>query len=289
MSIENGRWTGPIWDTHMHLDTNGRGVDAAQDFANAGGTHLCLVHKPGMPGDIAAVRTDYEATLKMAESVRSQVGLDVRVILGPHPVIWEKQVHTLGMEDATDLHLDSCRLALDLIAEGKAVALGEVGRPHYPVADEIWDAANLQLREVMHMAAQANVPIQLHVEDNGAETNAELAAICSAAGLEKHTAVHHYAQADVSAAFTQGLSASVSMGKNSIETILETFQQSSATWTMATDFLDDPRRPGAVLGPKTVPKRTQALVEALEVEQAVDLLHLVHRVWPGTLYGEFDP
>ena len=31
---------------------------------------------------------------------------------------------------------------------------------------------------------------------------------------------------------------------------------------LETDYMDDPKRPGAVLGPKTVPKRTRQLLEA---------------------------
>ncbi len=61
---------------------------------------------------------------------------------------------------------------------------------------------------------------------------------------------------------------------------------------METDFLDAPSRPGAVLGPKTVPKRTQALVSALlEIETpeyVAELMHHVQYVWPSELYGEFD-
>ncbi len=297
MTIIEGRWTGPIWDTHLHLDANGRGIAAAQDFANAGGTHLCLVHKPGFPDSlpetIDAVKQAYIGTLDMANSVRREVGIDVRVILGPHPVVWEKQIHTLGMDEATQLHIDSVALALEYCAEGEAVALGEVGRPHYPVSDEIWSAANEQLEVVMHMASQANVPIQLHVEENGAQTNAELAKICDRAGLMRQRAIHHYAPANVSESFTHGLSSSVSMGKDSLSTIMDTYRKCSSTWTMETDYLDDPSRPGAVLGPKTVPKRTQALVTLLlehgDVEQVEDLLHHVQHIWPSTLYGKFDP
>ena len=293
MTIIEGRWTGPIWDTHLHLDQNGRGVAAAQDFANAGGTHICLVHKPGFPSNlpesIGAVKQAYNSTLEMANSVRREVGIDVRVILGPHPVVWEKQVHTLGMEVATQLHLDSVELALEYCAEGEAVALGEVGRPHYPVSDEIWDAANEQLETVMHMASQANVPIQLHVEENGTKTNSELAEICDRSGLPRLRAVHHYAPANVSQSFTHGLSSSVSMGKNSIAEIMDSYRHSSSTWTMETDYLDDPSRPGAVLGPKTVPKRTQSLVTALlEQEDTGDveeLLSHIHHLWPNQLYG----
>ena len=293
MTIVEGRWTGPIWDTHLHLDINARGLAAAQDFANAGGTHLCLVHKPDfpykLPESIDAVKQAYIGTLDMADAVRREIGIDVRVILGPHPVVWEKQIHTLGIESATQLHIDSVALALKHCAEGDAVALGEVGRPHYPVSDEIWGAANEQLETIMHMASQAGVPIQLHVEDHGAQTNAELAAICDRSGLGRKRAVHHYAPADVSAMFTHGLSSSVSMGKDCLQTLLETHRHCSSTWTMETDYLDDPSRPGAVLGPKTVPKRTHALVSSMQEiespEYIAELMHNVQSVWPSALYG----
>mgnify|MGYP001193415534 CR=1 FL=1 len=297
MNIREGRWIGPIWDTHLHLDPNGRGIAAAQDFANSGGTHLCLVHKPDfghkLPDSIQAVKEAYQGTLAMADAVRRQVGIDVRVILGPHPVVWEKQIHTLGIENASQLHLDSVELALEYCAEGEAVALGEVGRPHYSVSESVWDAANIQLEQVMQMAGRAGVPIQLHVEENGSQTNAELAILCDRSGLNRKHAIHHYARANVSAEFTHGLSSSVSMGKDSVETLLETYRLCTSTWTMETDYLDDISRPGAVLGPKTVPKRcqvfAQSLLEILEPEQVSELLHYVQYIWPSELYGEIDP
>ena len=297
MTISGGRWNGPIWDTHLHLDLEARGLSAAQDFSNAGGTHICLVHKPSFPSrlpqSIEQVDQAYRKTLDLAAMVRERIEIDVRVILGPHPVVWEKQIHTLGMEMSSQLHLDSVELALNYCAEGKAVALGEVGRPHYQVTEEIWSAANTQLETVMRMASQAGFPIQLHVEDNGAETNAELAEICDRSGLSRKNAVHHYASADVSQSFTHGLSSSVSMGKGSIFHLMNTFDKCASTWTMETDYLDDPNRPGAVLGPKTVPKRTQQFVDDLlklrDRNEVEDVLMHVHSIWPGQLYGETDP
>ena len=62
---------------------------------------------------------------------------------------------------------------------------------------------------------------------------------------------------------------------------------------METDYLDDLKRPGAVLGPKTVPKRTQQLVEELlkfmPINEVEELLQHVHSIWPNQLYGEIDP
>jgi len=58
---------------------------------------------------------------------------------------------------------------------------------------------------------------------------------------------------------------------------------------METDFLDDPRRPGAVLGPKTIPKRTDELCSSLLAEKnrndVENLLFKIHSEWPSKLYG----
>jgi len=46
--------------------------------------------------------------------------------------------------------------------------------------------------------------------------------------------------------------------------------------------MDDPKRPGAVLGPKTVPKRTKQLIDA-GVDDEV--LYRTHVDLPERLYG----
>ena len=51
---------------------------------------------------------------------------------------------------------------------------------------------------------------------------------------------------------------------------------------LETDYMDDPRRPGAVLGPKTVPKRTRQLLAAGLDE---DILYNCHRDLPDRIYG----
>ena len=103
------------------------------------------------------------------------------------------------------------------------------------------------------MAASAGCPIQLHVEDNGETTCRELADMSDKAGLPRDRAIRHYAPADVSPEFTHGIAATVSVGKGSIEGLVSSTTSESSPWGMETDFLDASRRPGAVLGPKTVP------------------------------------
>ena len=65
---------------------------------------------------------------------------------------------------------------------------------------------------------------------------------------------------------------------------------------METDFLDDINRPGAVLGPKTIPKRTHQLANKLiesgySKEQINEIMENIHSNWPQILYswkGDFS-
>ena len=292
--LEKGKWVGPIVDQHMHLDRTNLFLDAVADFSSSGGTGIMLVHKPSfshtLPVDLEGYREVYSDTVSMADEVRREFGLEVGVVLGPHPVAWEKQIPELGIEASSELHLEAVSLALEYIDSGHAHCLGEVGRPHYPVREEIWERANDLLLEILSMASSSRTSVQLHVEENGHTTYNELSQLCISSGISSERAIRHFAPPNVSADFTHGLSATVNVGKGSVETIVETAREAKSPWGMETDFLDDNRRPGAVLGPKTVPKRTQELCSRLLYEgwsenEVESLLTKVHSEWPESLYG----
>jgi TatD-related deoxyribonuclease len=277
----------------MHLDRKNRFFEAVNEFIISGGTAINLVHKPDfsdLPKTPSDYRKAYQNTLQMATEVRNKFGITVSVILGPHPVAWEHQIHTMGLEKSSSLHLEAVKIALEYISSGHAICLGEVGRPHYPVSDEIWDASNDLLLKIMKLAAEAKTSIQLHVEDNGEKTYSDLAILCDKAKLSRHLAIRHYAPANISEEFTHGLSVTVSVGKDSISKIVETLPMSNSYWGMETDFLDDEKRPGAVLGPKTIPKRTQQLSSLLikngySEGQVSEILNNIHFNWPQILYS----
>ena len=292
--LEKGKWVGPIIDQHMHLDRTNLFLDAVADFSSSGGTGIMLVHKPSfsysLPVDLEGYREAYSDTISMADEIRTEFGLGVGVVLGPHPVAWEKQIPELGIEASSELHLEAVSLALEYIDSGHAHCLGEVGRPHYPVEEEIWERANDLLLEILSMASSSGTSVQLHVEEKNERTYSELNKLCMSSGISSERAIRHFAPPNVSADFTHGLSATVNMGKGSIETIVETAREAASPWGMETDFLDDNRRPGAVLGPKTVPKRTQELCSSLLSEgwsenEVESLLTKVHSEWPESLYG----
>ena len=288
MAVKNGRWIGPILDNHFHLDRGHRFLSAAEDFKRVGGTGLVLVHKPdfsNLPLSTDDWRETYDDTVLMAEEVKRKLDLSVRVILGPHPASWAHQRQALGSELAEELYKDAVDLAIEYCAEGKACAVGEVGRPHWQVEDEVWQEANELLYWTMKRAAKEDLTLQLHVEGDGASTYANLASIAERSGLSPKRLVRHHAPPQIDEITTSGLIPSVVVGKGSVGEIISSISSCKDGFLMETDYMDDVNRPGAVLGPKTVPRRTQALLSAGIDEES---LWRTHQDLPEELYGFAD-
>lgn len=286
-------WKGPVVDHHIHLDPKGEGLEAVKSFKSAGGTSMILVHKPNfqdLPETVDDYRSVYSDTINLAKSVWRNTGVKVGVILGPHPVAMDHQINSLGLENATELHLQAVEMALEFVQEREAIGLGEVGRPHYPISDERWNNANKTLVEVLKMANEYDAAVQLHVEENFSETYQSIDSIRKKAGLDKKHTVRHYASPNLSEAYRSGLPCTVNVGKGSISKIIQTWTEGSPPWGMETDFLDDPARPGAVLGPKTVPKRVNELCQTWHQSGRStagldELLHRVNLDWIESAYG----
>ena len=293
MSSSNNAWKGPILDNHFHLNRNGRFLEAAADFKKAGGTNIVLVHCPDFkspPTTKQGHRDSYQDTINMAGEVRAELSLGVRVVLGPHPaafahqfIKWVDEDSLLGKEKAMENYRNSIEEAVKFFHEGQAHAIGEVGRPHWDVSDEIWQLSNELLLETMHTAAQDGFALQLHVEGELESTYRDMAQMAIKSGLSPDRLVRHYSPPNVDKTVTQGLTPSVLIGKGAIETLLQTATSSSHGFLLETDYMDDLRRPGAVLGPKTVPKRTNQLLEAGIDEE---FLWRSHVDLPEKLYGK---
>ncbi len=299
MSLVNGKWNGPIIDNHFHLNRKGRFLSAAEDFKNAGGTGVVLVHCPNFsspPTTPKGHRDSYFDTILMAEQVREKVGINVRVVLGPHPAafahqfeLWFEEDGEKGAQKAIENYNDSIDVALNFFQEGDAVAIGEVGRPHWKTSDEVFELSNKLLEDTMRLSKREKIPLQLHMEENGNQTYEDLESMAERVGLNPIFLVRHFAPADVSTSMVGKITPSVNLGKDAIGKLIETCKFSDHGFMLETDYMDDPRRPGAVLGPKTVPKRTQQLASLAE-EKGLDeeMFFNMHQELPNMIYGELN-
>lgn len=272
----------PIFDNHIHLRAEFRGVEAAREFERAGGTAMMLTHSPyeNLPirrgQDYAEA---YAKTLAMAEAVRRATQLQVFVALGPYPVDFLGLQEGLGREVAIEAFRSGIDQAAQLIADGKALAFGEVGRPHFPVPGDVVVACNGLLEYTMERAKELGCAVVLHTEDPTPAIFAEFARIASKAGLAPERVVKHHSTPFTKAEDTHGIVPSI-LAK---EDLLREALKGRPRFLLETDYIDDPRRPGAVLGPATVPKKTKVWRERglLSEEQA----EAVHKDLPERTYG----
>jgi TatD-related deoxyribonuclease len=268
---------GPILDNHLHLDPDeGKGLDAVREFARAGGTHLLVVNKPSWTRGVAVeqgadFRTVFDTTVRTVERASALLPGRAWPVLGVHPGLISRLVDDRGYSPAAacDLMCAGLDVAAAYVADGRALAL-KSGRPHYEVDDDVWAASNDVLRHALALGAEHDCAVQLHAE--ASEDFTEVASWAADAGMDSARVVKHYAGGRL-----EGITPSVMSDKAKLETAAER----GAPFLMETDFIDDPDRPGAVLGPKTVPKRVRWLEEnghGAAIERA-------HVETPQAVYG----
>ncbi len=226
-----------------------------KDFARSGGTHLLVVNKPSWHLGVEAetgedFRAVFERTLEIVDQAAKVLRGTAWPVLGVHPGLISRLVDERGFtpEEARDLMCAGIDVAAEYAADGKAVAL-KSGRPHYDVSDAVWEASNDVLEHTLAKGAETNVAVQLHTEMTDDLT--DVADWAEEQGLPPERVVKHYAVGELA-----GVTPSVMCEKEYLEEAIETEE----FFLMETDYVDDPDRPGAVMGPKTVPRRVDWLL-----------------------------
>ena len=270
-----------IFDNHLHLRRNGLFLNAIKEFKIAGGTHfiLCQLPMTNLVIRDKSYRKCYQETLKMAEEIRSNIRVGVFVSVGPYPVDYLKLKEIFGREYAIQIMKEGIDLAADLCKEQKCIAIGEIGRPHFPVDKQTLNDSNKILLYGMIKAKDVDVPVVIHTESTTSDQCKELVDMGKKAGLSAGKIVKHYSPPLIKKNENHGVMPSVlASEKNVIEAL-----KKGTRFLMETDYIDDPRRPGAVLSPRTVPRRTKELIEKglLTDKQS----NIIHKVNPENTYG----
>jgi TatD-related deoxyribonuclease len=272
----------PIVDHHCHLSPHGEGVGAARRFAGAGGTHLFLAtqnYSANVPTKLDDYRSQFETTEALADRIRAEVGVGVYLVVAPYPIDLVHAAPLLGLEGALALQRDALDLAGHWVRERRAVALGEVGRPHFPVAPEIAAAIDDAFRHAFDVAREADCALVVHSSDLDARGYADLAAGARAAGLPVERVVKHYARERIAPSDRSAVTPSYVARRELFREVLH----DPAPWFLETDFLDDPARPGAVLDLATIPRRASSLAGSSPAD--VDRLWVPFRDSVERVYG----
>ena len=140
------------------------------------------------------------------------------------------------------------------VEEGRAVAIGEIGRPHFDCPEDIWDSSNRILKRGMEIAKENDVPVIIHCESGTTETNRSLSDIARSAGLDPGLVVKHSSPPFVADGETYGVMPSMPASKTNIK---EALSKGTDRFMLETDYIDDPAKPSAIMSVTTVPNKVK--------------------------------
>jgi len=200
------------------------------------------------------------------------------VTVGPYPVDYLKLLEKFGRDIAVEIMKKGMDEAARLCEENRCIGIGEIGRPHFLVDKNVIEDSNKILIYGMSKAKDVGVPVVLHTESTTPDSCKEFVEMGKKVGLPADKIVKHYSPPLVMKSENFGLMPSVLASRKNILAAIK----KGTRFMMETDYIDDPRRPGAVLGPKTVPKITKHFLEKeLISEKQVEVIHKEN---PGKTY-----
>lgn len=267
-----------VGDAHGHVNpVRGMGPSKlARRFRSSGGWFMGVVSLlswsyRGLARSVEDYVDVFMLTVRAAEEIRRE-GVRCAVIIGVHPAELARLVeHGLSLERAERLVVEAYEEAGRLVREGLAHGLGEVGRPHFPAPRSVVEACNRVLDRVLELAHDLDCPVHVHVERGVKPTVEDLASRARAKGARRVLLHHAHPQAWPLAS-SLGLYSSIPARASELREALSAGGE--ARFMVESDFLDDPRRPGAVVAPWSISSTFDNLVSsgAITVEVAERIL-----------------
>jgi TatD-related deoxyribonuclease len=168
-------------------------------------------------------------------------------VLGVHPAEISRLTERMSLAQAVTVMKAGLDCAARYVLEGKAVAL-KSGRPHYNVNPEILAASNDVLAHALDLAAECRCALQIHAESGPCIDVVEMA---QRAKVPIERVVKHYGSPETP------LHPSLIAKHEAIPQLA----REKRYFTMESDYMDENSRPGAVIGPKSVPRYTNLLLK----------------------------
>lgn len=264
----------PILDDHIHIDPrNGRGIEAIKDFKRSGGTHICLVTKPSWSLDVHPISGEdfaavFDETLVIAKKIEEE-GIVVFPLLGIHPAEITVLTPRLTLEEATMVMKEGLNCAARYVRNGKAIGL-KSGRPHYEVQPEILAASNEILAHALTLGGELGCALQIHAETGPCD---DVVGMALSAGMDPSRVIKHFGSPETP------LMPSLVAKHEAIPDLC----RSNRVFTMESDYMDENSRPGAVMGPRSVPRHTASLLQSGAITP--DDVYRIHKETPERVYG----
>lgn len=255
-----------ITDNHAHANPiKGLGfTEIAKRFKDVGG--VAIVFAPLTSWHYSTSITSPESYSRIYDIVvrgvqKSSAYIKALAVLGVHPAEVVRLVETLGVKRALEVVREAIKIAARYVAEGLAVGLGEVGRPHYDAPKLAIEVCNSILDLSLELAKDLDCPIHLHLERRQ-DTIKDVIERARKIGLKPHRIVIHHASPEDIGRDLELTFSIPHRGQN----LRKAFAK-KATFLVESDFLDDPSRPGVVSYPWAIAAEVLELLNSSLVSE----------------------
>lgn len=258
----------PVADGHSHVSPLGLGpTELVRRFVKSGGWFMALVSLPPHYYGMEDVPENLVRAVKIHAELCSKArkgGLSVACIGGIHPATVDKIMKSASGDPMKTFNkvLQAVELIIKMVADGVIDGLGEFGRPHYKTLPVSFSANELILLRVLEASKDLGAPLHLHLEGAGSltvHTVDELAKIVGARGLNK-VVFHHSSITMSEEALKRGYSATLT-GRKQIIDKMKSAGVIVPGAMLESDYIDDPKRPGAVMYPWEIGENIEEAVE----------------------------
>lgn len=263
-------------DNHMHIDPiNGEGVKAVKKFEKAGGKFLFLVCKTTKDCGIELKNEKsfaqlFDFAIDLSKQINEKTAVKSFPVLGIHPAEFAAMCEKFSVSKALEIAKKAVDVAGRKISSREAVALGEIGRPHFEASPEILEACNELLVYAFETARDLNCAVQLHTGSATEKNFGEFRKLADSAALDPRRVIKHYSPPLIKAAEESGIFPSLIASKENIISA----RKEGNRFLMESDYIDDLRRPGVVVSPKSVPRLSlQLLDEGIFTEEDLWKIH----------------
>lgn len=261
----------------MHLSPNGYFMEAVRRFEKAGGTAFNLVNLPNYSLPLGHYyESVYDTTMNIAERVRNESSVIPLVTLGPYPLDYF-MFQKAGI-DPVEKMTEGIELAGRIVKKGRANAIGEIGRPHFGVEQEVIDQCNSMIMKAMEIARDSDCAVVLHTEDLDQEALQQIADMARRSNLSIDRVVKHHEMPE-NLGLQSRVTASILASRSNIRTALEI----TPDFMIETDYVDDPGKPDKVIPADSVPKR--AIMIKSEYGNWEEIFHKMFVEIPSKVYG----
>jgi TatD-related deoxyribonuclease len=279
-------------DSHAHSNpVKGFGMrNIAKRFKQAGGWFIAIVslspHHYGFEPTLDGYRKAIDVIINECRAAHEE-GLKVACFAGIHPADVDHMIlqDPKKSDSVIAFVVEVLNYVAKMVKEGALTGIGEVGRPHYRTLPESFVANSIVMRYALAIARDLQCLVHLHLEQGGYVTVRDVREVASMVMLSKDRVILHHSDI-LTARYAQEYGFAFTIpGK--LQVLTEAFKRFTPSYTVESDFIDDPKRPGVSSYPwQIIENQLRLLNEGFISEEYLYKLNVDNIV---KIYGEKPP